>query len=87
MINTHSGPPPAPIIPKNLKKLRFTDIDPLELARQFTLMESQLYQRIKPMECFLRAREQKTESNDNITTVIQASNRVCPFFTGSILSN
>jgi len=40
-------------------------------------MESQLYQKIKPMECLQRAREQRMDNMDNIATVIQTSNRVC----------
>lgn len=52
------------------------DVDPLELARQLTILESQLYQKIRPMECLLRSREQKTDHNDNIARVIQTSNRV-----------
>lgn len=76
MINTNLAPPPPPIVPKSSKKLRLTDVDPLELARQLTIMESQLYQRIKPMECLQRAREQKTENMDNIAVVIQTSNKV-----------
>ena len=68
------------MIPKSSKQLKLLDIEPLELARQLTLMESQLYQKIKPMECLQRSREQRTENVDNITTVIQTSNRVsCPF--------
>jgi son of sevenless len=51
-------------------------IDPLELARQFSLVESQLYQKIRPMECLQRSREQKTDYNDNIAAIIQTSNRV-----------
>jgi son of sevenless-like protein len=42
-------------------------------------MESNLYQKIKPLECLQRAREQKTESMDNIAFVIQTSNRVSCF--------
>ena len=76
MVNTSQGPPPVPIMPKANKKLKLGDIEPLELARQLTLMESSLYQKIKPMECLQRAREQKTENVDNITVVIQTSNRV-----------
>lgn len=76
LINTTIGNPPAPIAPKSGKKLKLLDIDPLELARQLTIMESSLYQKIKPMECLQRAREQRTENIDNITTVIQTSNRV-----------
>jgi son of sevenless len=73
---TGLGVPPAPIMPKSSKKLKLLDIDPLELARQLTIMESQLYQKIKPMECLQRSREQKAEHNDNIAAVIQTSNRV-----------
>ncbi len=74
-VNLTQAPPP--IYPKQNKKLKLADIEPLELARQLTIMESNLFQRIKPMECLQRAREQKTENADNITTVIHASNRVC----------
>lgn len=76
MVNTSQGPPPPPIMPKTSKKLKLLDIEPLEMARQLTIMESQLYQRIRPMECLQRAREQKMENVDNITVVIQTSNRV-----------
>ena len=77
MVNTNQlGPPPPPLIPKFSKQLKLHDIDPLELARQLTILESQLYQKIKPMECLLRSREQRTENVDNITRVIQTSNRV-----------
>ena len=75
LMTTILGPPPPPIVPKS-KKLKLLDIDPIELARQLTILESGLYQKIKPMECLQRAREQKTDNVDNIATVIQTSNRV-----------
>lgn len=72
------APAPPPIMPKTKAlKLKLADIEPLELARQLTIFESQLFQKIRPGECLQRAREQKTESMDNITNVIQTSNRVC----------
>ncbi len=75
LVNTLTSPPPAPIIPKSNKKLKLLDIDPLELARQLTILESSLYQKIKPLECLTRSREQK-ENADNISNSIQTSNRV-----------
>jgi son of sevenless-like protein len=78
MVNTGLQNPPPPIMPRTSKKLKLLDIDPLELARQLTILESQLYQKIRPMECLQRAREQNTEHNDNIATIIQTSNRVRP---------
>ncbi|KNZ81298.1 Cell division control protein 25 [Termitomyces sp. J132] len=78
--------PPPPIYPKTTKKLRLADIEPLELARQLTIMESNLYQKIKPMECLQRAREQKTENMDNIATVIQMSNRIADWVADCVLS-
>lgn len=76
-ISTTLQAPPPPINPKSTKKLKLLDIDSLELARQLTILESQLYQKIRPMECLQRSREQKTDHNDNIAAVIQTSNRVC----------
>ncbi|KAK0464469.1 ras guanine nucleotide exchange factor domain-containing protein [Desarmillaria tabescens] len=83
-VNLTQAPPP--IYPKQNKKLKLADIEPLELARQLTIMESDLFQRIKPMECLQRAREQKTENADNITTVIHASNRIADWVADSILT-
>jgi len=74
------------MIPKSSKQLKLLEIEPLELARQLTLMESQLYQKIKPMECLQRSREQRTENVDNITTVIQTSNRIADWVAESVLS-
>ena len=75
--NTVPLAPPAPILPKSTKKLKLLDIDPLELGRQLTLMEAALYKKIRPMECLQRSREAKPgKTADNITTIIQLSNRV-----------
>jgi len=63
-------------MPKPNTKLNLLDIDALELARQLTIMESHLYQKIRPVECLQRSREQKADHKDNITRIIQTSNRV-----------
>jgi son of sevenless len=77
-INTSQERPPPPILPKNPKKPKLLDIDPLELARQLTILESGLYQKIRPMECLVRSRKQSGDHNDNIATIIQLCNRVGP---------
>ena len=63
-------------MPKTSKKLKLVDIDHLEVARQLTLMEAALYKKIRPMECLQRSRESKLKSADNITVIIQLSNKV-----------
>lgn len=63
-------------MPKTSKKLKLLDIDPLEVARQLTLMEAALYKKIRPMECLQRSREAKPKGTDNITVIIQLSNKV-----------
>ncbi|KAF8237166.1 ras GEF [Tricholoma matsutake] len=83
---TNLGPPPPPIMPRTNRKLKLTDIEPVELARQLTIMESNLYQKIRPLECLQRAREQKTESMDNIAFVIQTSNRIADWVAESVLN-
>jgi son of sevenless-like protein len=71
---------PQPIIPRNInKKLKLLDIDPLEIARQLTIMEYQLFMKIRPMECILRSREQRAGKVDHITALIQSSNAVNAF--------
>ncbi|KAF9423163.1 hypothetical protein BGZ94_008390 [Podila epigama] len=46
---------PTPIIPRNLKKIKFLELDPLEFARQLTIMEANVYNKIKPVECLAKA--------------------------------
>ena len=69
-------PPPIPIVPKVTSRLSLLDIDPLELARQLTLMESDLYRKIRPLECLCRTRQNSAKNDDSISSVIQLSNKV-----------
>ncbi|CAG8778456.1 9385_t:CDS:2, partial [Acaulospora colombiana] len=55
MVLTNSVPPPPSILPKNMKKIKFLDLDPLEIARQLTIIESKLYNKIQPVECLNKA--------------------------------
>ncbi|KAG6372794.1 ras GEF [Boletus reticuloceps] len=75
-------PPPAPIVPKRVELL---DIDPLELARQLTITESQLYLKIQPSECLQRSKQSRTEYHDGVANFIRRSNRITHWVTYSIL--
>jgi son of sevenless-like protein len=87
-LNVRTTEMPPPILPKNMKRLRFLEIDPLELARQLTVMDSKLYSRIKPVECldknWGRADSQHTAAN--VKASIEYSNQVTAWVTDSILS-
>lgn len=46
---------PAPLLPANLSRLCFLDISPIETARQLTIMESDVFFRVKMQECLNKA--------------------------------
>ena len=54
-------PRPAPILPKNLQRIKILDLDPLEIARQLTLMEAKHFNIIRPQELL-----NKSWSNPNL---------------------
>ncbi|KAK5102996.1 cell division cycle- protein [Lithohypha guttulata] len=81
LVLTLTGNAPTPILPKNMKKLKFDSIDPMEFARQLTIVESRLYGRIKPVECLEKIWEKKDndEAGDrapNVRALILHSNQV-----------
>jgi len=78
---------PTPILPRNLKRIRFTDLDPQELARQLTIMEATLYNKIKPTELlgtgWIGHDQHKSA---NVRATIMANNRQAAWFTELIVS-
>ncbi|EIN12588.1 ras GEF [Punctularia strigosozonata HHB-11173 SS5] len=77
--------PPQPIVPRSVnRKLLPTDIDPLELARQLSIIESQLFQKIRPAECFARA-QGRHRTDDNIAVLIKTSNRIVNWLADCVL--
>ncbi|CAG8458526.1 111_t:CDS:2 [Ambispora gerdemannii] len=93
MVLTNPGSPPASILPKNMKKLKFLDLDPLEIARQLTIIESKLYNKIRPVECLNKAwsKESKEEGDEgeiaeNIKAMIVNSNQITGWVAESILN-
>ncbi|PIA19481.1 ras GEF [Coemansia reversa NRRL 1564] len=53
----HAAPPP--MLPRSLSRLRLMDINPQELARQFTLIDSNLFNKVRPIECLKTAWSRK----------------------------
>ncbi|KAF8181221.1 ras guanine nucleotide exchange factor domain-containing protein [Mycena galopus ATCC 62051] len=79
--------PPLLSIPQSSQQLKLLDIEPPELARQLTIIESQLYQKIRPADWLRRGQGQQPESKDNISIVIQTSNKIALWVAESVLSN
>jgi len=91
LVLTLSTQTPQPILPKNMKKLKFLDIDATEFARQLTIIESRLYGKIKPTECLNKTWQRKFEPNEpdpaaNIKAVILHSNQLTNWVAQMILN-
>lgn len=82
---------PPPIMPKNMKKLKFLDIDVTEFARQLTIIESKLYGKIKPTECLNKTWQKKIGENEpepapNVKALILHSNQLTNWVAEMILT-
>ncbi|ORY03599.1 ras GEF [Basidiobolus meristosporus CBS 931.73] len=87
MVLNMSREAPLPILPRNMKKLKLLEIDPIEIARQFTIMDSTMYNKIRPVECLSKAWSQKDASIAvNIKAMIEVSNQVTNWVAETILS-
>ncbi|KAI8634655.1 ras GEF [Xylariaceae sp. FL1651] len=91
MIQTFANNIPQPIMPKNMKKLKFLDIDVTEFARQLTIIESKLYARIKPTECLNKTWQKKVSDGEpepapNVKALILHSNQMTNWVAEMILA-
>jgi son of sevenless len=81
---------PAPIMPRNMRKLKFLDIDTTEFARQLTIIESRLYGKIKPTECLNKTWNKKAEDGaepaENVKALILHSNQLTNWVAEMILN-
>ncbi|KAA1096139.1 hypothetical protein PGT21_005999 [Puccinia graminis f. sp. tritici] len=88
---------PSPIISKtvmsqlrassfNFSALQLSDFDPIELARQITLMESKLYQAIQPEEVIGQLFNKKSGSAVNVRAMSALSTKMTGWFTETILN-
>lgn len=91
LVPTQNTAAPAPIIPKNMKKLKFLDIDPMEFARQLTIIESRLYSKIRATECLNKTWQKKVgpdepEPASNVKSLILHSNQLTNWVAEMILT-
>lgn len=91
LVLTLNAQAPQPIIPKNMKKLKFLDIDALEFARQLTIIESKLYGKIKPTECLNKTWQKKLtpgepDPAENVKALILHSNQLTNWVAQMILT-
>ncbi|OLL24557.1 Cell division control protein 25, partial [Neolecta irregularis DAH-3] len=88
MVLNISQPLPEPIIPKNMKRIKFLDLDPLEIARQLTIIESRLYNKIAVGECLDKSwsRSNAEETAENIRAMILNSNQITGWVAEAILN-
>ncbi|KAI9139942.1 ras guanine nucleotide exchange factor domain-containing protein [Paraphysoderma sedebokerense] len=85
---------PPPIIPKdiknNIKNLNVLDLDPMELARQLTIMEMKLFVAIKPRElmnqCFSTKKDKTGNAAPNVKAMSTMSTQISGWVAESILS-
>lgn len=91
LVLTLTNSAPTPILPKNMKKLKFLDIDATEFARQLTMIESKLYGKIKPTECLGKTWQKKVTGDEadpapNVKCLILHSNQLTNWVAEMILS-
>lgn len=91
LVLTLTNSAPAPILPKNMKRLKFLDIDAMEFARQLTIVESKLYGKIKPIECLDKTWQKKPKDETaeahapNVKSLILHSNQLTNWVAEMIL--
>ncbi|KAJ3323661.1 hypothetical protein HDV06_001391 [Boothiomyces sp. JEL0866] len=77
--------PPAPILPKNLKKFKVYELDPLEVARQITLWESSIYLDMSSLELLSKTWEWSEPKPMHVELLINISNHITNWVVYSIL--
>jgi son of sevenless-like protein len=73
-----------PILPKSLKKFNLLDLDPLEVARQLTLIEMAIFQKISPIE--LMKQEWSRKKGQFVAVNVRAMTAMSTKITGWIIS-
>lgn len=80
------GDVPKPILPRNLRKFELTDLDPLEVARQLTLLESAMFQKVRDIECIGKAwMNRESSGTSNISALVAFHNQVTEAIADTLL--
>ncbi|XHG05948.1 hypothetical protein AWENTII_009162 [Aspergillus wentii] len=87
-VNAHA---PSPNVPKNMKRVKFLDIDATEFARQLTIIESGLFRRIRPQDCVnktwsKKASAESAEPATGVNAMILHSNQLANWVGEMILA-
>jgi son of sevenless-like protein len=67
---------PSPILPKTMDRIRFLELDPLELARQLTLMHARAFKKIKAEEFLFKMWVTPKARHRNIRNVNRLTDQV-----------
>ncbi|KAL1915665.1 uncharacterized protein VTP21DRAFT_6424 [Calcarisporiella thermophila] len=88
VLNVNNMQAPPSIVPKNLRKFKLLELDPLELARQLTLMDAKLYNKIRPVECLNKAWSNLDSADvaKNVKAMIEQSNQTTGWVAETILT-
>ncbi|KAG0167338.1 hypothetical protein DFQ28_006290 [Apophysomyces sp. BC1034] len=78
---------PTPIMPKNMMRIQLLETDPLEIARQLSMMDFKLYNSIQPVECLNKAWSRDDAVAINVKQSIDYCNRLTAWVTDTILSS
>nr|KAJ3412401.1 hypothetical protein HK105_002366 [Polyrhizophydium stewartii] len=79
---------PQPLLPRSIKRFTLLDLEPEEVARQLTLIESQMYARIKPAELMRQEWAKKRGSIAvNVRAMSQFSTKMAGWVVATILSD
>jgi son of sevenless-like protein len=83
--------PPPPILPRNMKRLKFLDIDQMEFARQLTVIEARSYSKLRVVECLSKGWSKppapgQPDPAENIRAIIMQSNQLTNWVAEMILT-
>ncbi|KIM23625.1 hypothetical protein M408DRAFT_252373 [Serendipita vermifera MAFF 305830] len=85
-IRATSDIPPPSILPRKWGKFKLLDVDPLEMARQLTIMESELFVKVQQNECITRSKESVSSDPDSIKSILTVASKLADWVAKSILS-